>query len=482
MSAITLRCARCGCTYSMERELFNLCFRCGGPLSIVYDYDSIGATISKGVWESRVDGLWKYFELLPCSRSGAVSLGEGNTLLVKCDKLGQLLGVKNLYVKDETKNPTGSFMDRGASVLVSKLVELNYDGVYGVFKGNLGASISAYCAKAGLKCTVFLSNGVDASKLYQMIAYGASIYPTKMLNTIKFDGKHYFADNADPLIIEGEKTIGFEVIEELNWTTPQYIIAPMGSGGLITALWKALNELKLINLISEINTKLVGVQSEHCAPIVDKFTSTSEAEVKHNDTIAIDIAFDKPSRGFEAVKALKESGGYAFKVSDEEMLWASSMLAKYEGIFAEPAAASTIACVKRMVNEGLIDKSDTIICIITGSGLKDPIVAIKELEKNMTLEKFIKHKVKIKPKLGIGNTKIQILKLLSEEKMHGYEVWKKMRKMGIEISIPAIYQHLKELEQMGLISRGKSEIVNGRTRTYYAITDKGIELLKILAK
>ena len=162
------------------------------------------------------------------------------------------------------------------------------------------------------------------------------------------------------------------------------------------------------------------------------------------------------------------------------MLLASMMLAKMEGVFAEPAAASTIACVKRMIDEGFLDPSDSVVCVITGSGLKDPVAAVKELEKNLTLEKFIKLKVRMKPRLGIGSTKIRILKLLSDEKLHGYDVWKKLCKSGFDISIPAVYQHLKELEQMGLISRVKSEVVEGRVRTYYAITSKGVELLRAL--
>ncbi|HID15732.1 MAG TPA: pyridoxal-phosphate dependent enzyme, partial [Candidatus Atribacteria bacterium] len=256
--------------------------------------------------------------------------------------------------------------------------------------------------------------------------------------------------------------------------------APMGSGGLISALWKSLNEFQILGLIDKKNSKLIGVQPKGCAPIVDKFHSIGNFEDNFEKTIAVDIAFRKPTRDLEAIKALKESNGYAIKVSDEEMLWASKALAKMEGIFAEPAAASTIACISKLLDQGIIDPSDTIVCIITGSGLKDPLAAIKELERNVMLEKFIKFKVKTKPRIGIGSTKIQILKILENKKLHGYEVWKKINESKFKISIPAVYQHLKELEQIGLISKSKSEIVKGRVRTYYAITTKGIELLKAL--
>lgn len=456
------------------------CIKCNGPLEIIYNYELIANILSREKLEKRVDGVWKYIEVLPCNPKSIISLGEGKTALIKCDKLGEKLGLKKLYVKDETKNPTGSFIDRGASVLVTKLNEKEFEGVYGLFKGNLGASLAAYSAKAGLKCTVFISHQIDASKLYQIIVYGATILPGYKFNEIKFNEKYYLADNADPFILEGEKTIGFEIIEDFDWQSPDFIIAPMGSGGLVSAIWKSLNEFQILGLIDEVNSKIIGVQPQGCAPIVDKFHSKKDPKNNFERTIAVDIAFKKPTRDIEAIRALRESNGYAIKVSDEEMLWASKALAKMEGIFAEPAAASTIACISKLLNQGIIDPSDTIVCIITGSGLKDPVAAIKELEKNVMLEKFIRFKVKTKPRIGIGSTKIQILKILENEKLHGYEIWKKINESKVRISIPAIYQHLKELEQIGLISKSKSEIIKGRVRTYYAITTKGVELLKAL--
>lgn len=474
-----LKCTRCHETYPIN-QITGKCIKCNGPVEIIFDYEALSNIISREKLERRVDGVWKYIEILPCNPKSIISLGEGKTALIKCDKLGAKLGLKKLYIKDETKNPTGSFMDRGASVLISKLNEMKFKGVYGLFKGNLGASLAAYSAKAGLKCTVFISEQIDASKLYQIIVYGATILPEYKFNEVKFNEKHYLANNADPFILEGEKTIGFEIIEDFDWQTPDFIIAPMGSGGLISALWKSLNEFQILGLIDKKNSKLIGVQPKGCAPIVDKFHSIGNFEDNFEKTIAVDIAFRKPTRDLEAIKALKESNGYAIKVSDEEMLWASKALAKMEGIFAEPAAASTIACISKLLDQGIIDPSDTIVCIITGSGLKDPLAAIKELERNVMLEKFIKFKVKTKPRIGIGSTKIQILKILENKKLHGYEVWKKINESKFKISIPAVYQHLKELEQIGLISKSKSEIVKGRVRTYYAITTKGIELLKAL--
>ena len=475
----SLKCTKCGLEYSPS-TVAGYCNKCRSPLTVVYDYSKLREVVSKELFEKRTDGIWKYIELLPCSKENAVTLGEGDTALIKCSKLSRKLGAKNLYIKDETKNPTGSFLDRGSSVLITRLLEAGFKGVYGVFKGNLGASLSAYSAKAGLKCIAFISGKIEASKLYQMIAYGATIYSLNKFKELVLGDDYFFADNADPFLVEGEKTIGFELFENMGFQLPDFIIVPMGSGGLISAIWKSLKELYYVGLIDQIDCKLIGVQAEYCSPIVDMFYSNKEGK-DYRDTIAIDLAFEKPSRGAEAVKALKESRGYAFKVSDEEMLSASIELARNEGIFAEPAAASTIACVKKMLDTGILDPSDTVVCIITGSGLKDPLAALKELEKNMALEKFIKHKVKVKPRLGVGSTKILILRILSKESLHGYEIWRKLKEAGRSTSIPAVYQHLKELERMKLISRDKTEVVGGKVRTYYRITSKGLEFLKALS-
>ena len=474
---IMLKCLRCQATYPMDGKIKN-CKKCGNTLQITYDYERLKDMISRKILEERVDGVWKYWPLLPCNPDKAVTLGEGNTSLIKCERLGEKIGLKNLFVKDETKNPTGSFMDRGATILVTWAKNKGYRGIYGSFKGNLGASLAAYTAKAGIKSIIVINQNVDASKLYQMIAYGATVYTRE-----KTHGEEgiYTTDNADPLLIEGEKTITYEIIEKNNWETPDFIIAPMGTGSLISATWKAIKEYELLNLIERADIKLVGVQAEKCAPIVMKFQGESgREEFEEAGTIAIDIAFNNPKRSWEAVEALRNSNGTALKVSDEEMLWASKNLAKEEGIFAEPAAASTIAALKRLSEMGVIDPSDKVVCIITGSGLKDPLVALKELERNVNLEKFIKRREKTPRRLGIGGTKVAILKILSKNILHGYEIWRRISEMKPEISIPAVYQHLKDLERMGLISRVKSQVKAGRIRIHYGITSKGQKLLKAL--
>ena len=474
----SLVCSKCGSEYG-PGTLAGCCSRCGYPLTIVYDYDELRE--EEALFDGEAVGVWRYAKLLPCSGDRVVTLGEGGTTLVRCSKLGERLGLKNLYVKDETKNPTGSFLDRGSSVLVTRLLESGFRGVYGVFKGNLGASLSAYSARAGLRCVAFISGRVEASKLYQMIAYGAVVHSLDRLEEARFGEGYYFVDNADPLLVEGEKTVGFEILEEMGFQQPDFIVVPVGSGGLITAVWKSLRELQRVGLLDHVDCRLVGVQAERCSPIVDMFYSSGGGQPRRGETVALDIAFEKPSRGLEAVKALRESRGYAFRVSDEEMLAASIELARSEGIFAEPAAASTLACVRRMLEEGVADPSDTIVCVVTGSGLKDPLAAVRELERNIALERFIERKAGFGARLGLGGTKIRILRILSRGSLHGYDVWRRLREGGRGVSIPAVYQHLRELERMKLIAVDRTEVVKGKLRIYYRVTRRGLELLDALS-
>ena len=359
-----LYCERCRASYDLER-LRNRCENCGGPLNIGYNMDKLREISIKGRWVSRAGGIWKYWELLPSHPEKAISLGEGNTRLHKARKIGSKMGLKELFVKDETTNPTGSFMDRGASVSYTKLVENGFKGVQGSFKGNLGASLAAYSARAGIKCVIRLEEKVDLAKLYQMIAYGAEILLPESKPIKPMDGM-YTAENADPFLIEGHKTIVFEIVQALGWKEPDCIVVPVGSGGLVWSLWKGLEELKEVGVIDDNRTRLIGVQSSACSPIVDEISGEHGGKSVKRTYIARDIVFHLPERRFEAIEAIKRSGGWAYVVSEEDMLIAARVLAKEEGIFAEPAAASTIACVRVMMEEGSLDPSDQVVCVITG--------------------------------------------------------------------------------------------------------------------
>ncbi len=472
-----LYCERCGASYTPE-TLRNKCEKCKGPLNVGYDINRLKEASVKHNWMSRAGGIWKYWELLPSSPRGAISLGEGNTRLHRAKKIGLKTGLKDLFIKDETTNPTGSFLDRGASVLTTKLIEHGFRGVQGHFKGNLGASLAAYSARAGLKCTIKLDENVDLAKLYQMIAYGAEIILPNSKSSLESSDLIYTADNADPFLIEGHKTIAFEVLQALNWREPYCIVVPVGSGGLVWSLWKGLKELKEIGILEDNDIRLIGVQSYACSPIADEILGEHEVKANKKPHIARDLVFYLPERRFEAIEAIKKSKGWAYVVSEEDMLTAARTLAKEEGIFAEPAAASTIACVEKMVESGNLDPSDQVVCVITGSGLKDPVVAMRELERNIALERFIKGEI-----LGrslIGRTKKRILNVLKGGPSHAYGIWTKLKEEGIKVSASAVYQQISDLEEKGLIARTEEELVSGRIRIIYSLTEKGKELVDLL--
>ena len=288
----TLQCSECNKTLPIN-ELASTCPECHGRLTMVYDLKALYETFKKSTIERRVPGVWKYFELLPVNTmSNIVSLGEGGTFLQRCDGLAKALGMKELYVKNETTNPTGSFIDRGMTVLVSKALEAKIKSLSCVPTGNLGASLAAYTAKSGLKCKILLSSEIDLGKLYQMIAYNADIQlddDQRALTSNK--GNDFLVTSFNPFLIEGEKTIAYEICEQLDWHPPARIISPMGTGGLTSMIWRGLQELTHIGFIDHGSSRITGVQAEGCCPIVEAYRNQrKEIEpFKEPKTFAIDI-------------------------------------------------------------------------------------------------------------------------------------------------------------------------------------------------
>jgi threonine synthase len=432
-------------------------------------------------------GIWKYKELLPVDeRTHIISLGEGGTFLQKCERLAKAIGINELYIKNETTNPTGSFIDRGVSVVITKIKEFNFKSVCCASPGNLGASLAAYSAKAGLKCIVYIPSRIDIGKLYQMIAYRAEIKLVKNFeNFYEIDKKThegYPLTPIDPCFLEGEKTIGFEICEQLGWHSPDKIIVPMGTGGHIFSIWKAIKELKKIDFIKH-NPELIGVQSKSCAPIVEAFKNkrVKIKSISEKNSLAVDISIKHPPYKEYALKAIKESNGDALAVSDHEMIDASKTLAEKEGIFAEPAAASTLAALKELKDYGKIDKNERIICIITGAGLKDPITLKRFTERERRVSKLIGSLEGSRITTKLGKTKISILEILSRGACYGYGIWKALKNYNLEIKIPSVYQHLNELIILGLIEESKLETTErGRERLYYSLTEKGKNVLNSL--
>ena len=457
------KCPRCG--YSGPIDIHNIiCPRCGAFFEIEYKYDELYGALIDWSKERRLN-VWAYSSLLPCSSSlSIVSLGEGGTPLVESRHL--VNGV-DIFLKNEATNPTGSFLDRGATVLVSMIKEF-HNLMSCAINANLAISLAAYGAKSGIRVKFFCSPEVDRGEFYQAIALGADISVSSsqrkaLIDALSVRGA-YYVDSANPFLLEGEKTIAFEILEELSWNPPLWIIIPVGTGGLLSMIWKGIKELKMVGLIKGRLPKLVAVQAEAFSPLVDLFDGSYNR--RPNETLAKDLIFFDPPKLIEAYNAIRESKGIAIRVNDEEIVTAIKDLALNEGILAGPAAASTIAAARKLRSEGIIDKGDSVVCIISGSGLKDP-----EIIRIMIRQRERKYQYLSKSKLYI----LQTLRYLGG-KSYGYAIAKALKEyFSIELSLPTIYHHLKEMEAMGLVRR--LSIINKRI-ILYEITRKGMALLK----
>jgi threonine synthase len=477
-------CSNCGEKYSIMDKHLKTCLKCGGIVLANYNIEVIQEKLNKEALSKRRFGVWKYRELLPpIKENNIISLGEGGTFLHKCEKLAEKLGLKLLYVKNETTNPTGSFLDRGSTIEVSRAVELNVNSIYcASSSGNFAASIAAYAARGGLKCNIFIPleriRELNLGKLYQVIAYGANlIIKDNRIHENELNNLGYAISPVNPFFAEGEKTTAYELCEQLNWGLPNKIFVPMGHGEHLSMIWKGINEFFALGLIKFIDVSMVGIQAAEFAPIIDELQG-KKIKLQTIKTIALDLVMENPLYAKLALKSIKESKGEAVKVSDDEIFKAMEMLAKMEGIFAEPSAASTIAGVKKLLDEGKIDRSETVVCIITGAGLKDPASARKFAEKMKKIDRIIAGIESKRFTKKLGETKFKLLKILSNES-YGYEIWKALRSMGVKLDLSSVYQHLSELESMGLIKRTKSERFLGKpARFYYSLTSKGEELLK----
>jgi len=463
-------CISCGKKYKATKNI-TYCRNCGSPLIIRYPND---ATFDKSRSKSIKDSIWRYWNLLPLhNERNIVSLGEGWTHLLKASRLSSYLGVKNLYLKNETTNPTGSFIDRGVSVAVSFAKEAGYKGTFCITKGNLGVSLAAYSAKADLKATIFIDRNIEIGKLYQIIAYGADvniITEGKFTNT-DFKNKDIFNLNAEnPFIIEGKKTTIFEILEQMNWAKVDKIIVPFGSGGHIYAIWKGINELKERNVIGPMKVQIFGIKPKSCESSDNK------------KSIAIDLCIPSTKLSKFALNAIKETNGDLIYVSDEEILQSMMLLAHMEGIFAEPSAAITIAGLQHLLKKDLIEEDETIVSIITGFGLKNPR-AIRILSPKPRKINSLIHN--LDPSYGIrtmGRTKLEIMNFLNEKTMdYGYGIWKKLIKKGINLTLPAVYQHLNELEKLELITKVVSfDESTQKKKVFYKLTRRGLNLLREL--
>jgi len=389
------KCIVCGNEYTIDDVRYTC--ECGGLLEISYDYEKIKENVSRESLRKREIGVWRYLDYLPVKDSKKiVSLCEGGTPLYKCDNLAKELGLKELYVKNEGANPTGSFKDRGMTMGVTRANELGVNVVGCASTGNTSASLAAYSARASKKCIVLLPSGnVALGKLAQAMFYGAKVIQIGgnfddallMVRKLAEEGKIYLLNSINPFRLEGQKTIGFEICDQLNWDVPDRVILPVGNAGNISAIWKGFKEFKETG-ITDALPKMTGIQAEGAKPIVDAFKKGVKEIVpeEHPETIATAIRIGNPVNYPKALDAIYSSGGLAESVSDEEITAAQKLLARKEGIFVEPASASSIAGLIKLIEMDAIDRDEKIVCITTGNGLKDPDAAIRASERPIEIE------------------------------------------------------------------------------------------------
>jgi threonine synthase len=456
------KCDLCNIRYE-DKELGDRCSHCGGLLEYTYDQEYIKSINFKG----RLS-FWRYREAMP-SVKHTVSLGEGGTPLWHAKKLTETLRLQNLALKNETRNPTNSFKDRTATLMISDAVTKGFDSIVCATNGNHGASLSAYSAKEDISCHLLVTSDLDIGKLAQIIAYDAHIEESgdsidsaiHRANEISNDmGWYQATTELNPLSIEALKTISFEIAEQGE--VPDWMAVAMGSGVTIHALWKGFNELSEMGIIKK-KPRLIGVQSEGCSPIVEAYKKGEEKPIipKEFETVATAIKVSNPLFGTAALNDLKESKGVSVKISDEEMLQYGKEIARTEGIFVEPASAATVACLPKLIDAGVIDSSDKVVSLITSSGLKTNDI-LKTLHKR-------RKSIGLSARLA---TKERLLKEISETETYGYALWKGMEK---ELTLGAVYQHISDLENKGLISSKTA----GKRR-YLKITKKGRRVLSSL--
>ncbi len=390
-------CINCKTTYGID-EIVYFCRKCGDILEIKFDFKELAETLKESGWMSKPLSVWRYRDFMPIHEtSKIITLNEGGTGLHRSERLGAELGLKNLYIKNEGENPTGSFKDRGMTVGVTKALELGTRHVICASTGNTSASLAAYAARAGIKCTVLIPSGKIAyGKLSQAMIHGAKVLQVKgnfdeaLEFVLKLAEKHksiYLLNSINPFRIEGQKSLGYEICEQLNNDAPDRIIVPVGNAGNISAIWKGLTEFHRLGYIKTL-PKMTGIQAAGSAPIVQAIKTNSDKiiPVEHPETVATAIRIGAPVSWKKAVNAIHESQGTAETVTDEEILDAQKILARIEGIFVEPASASSIAGLKKLVQSGVIAKDERVVCVTTGHGLKDPDTAVKMSEKPIEVE------------------------------------------------------------------------------------------------
>ena len=379
------KCVKCGKTYDAVPDLTNC--ECGGILDIVYDYDYIRTRLTKEKLAARQDHtMWRYRELLPVEEDTPnTPLRVGWSPLYEEPCLAEQLGLKRLWVKDDGQNPTASLKDRASAMAVAKAREAGAKVIACSSTGNAASSLAGNAAAAGLKTYIFVPSRAPKGKVAQLMTFGATVISvqgsyeeTFELSKQAIDRWGWYNRNAaiNPYLSEGKKTVALEIMEQLSWQVPDYIAISVGDGCTIAGLWKGLKDLYAIGFIDRL-PRLISAQAEGCCPINRAIAENQPWEPMEENTLADSIAVGVPRNADKALMAIRESDGIVVNVSDEEIMAAQKLLGRTCGVFGEPAGVTGAAGVKKLCEQGVIGKDDTVVSVVTGNGLKDVANAIK---------------------------------------------------------------------------------------------------------
>jgi threonine synthase len=386
-----LACIHCGSVYRPEEIIYS-CRACGHPLEVRYDLDGLG--IDRKEWNRRPLAVWRYREILPV-QIPPVTLREGGTPLYHLEAIGNELGLRQLHAKHEGMNPSGSFKDRGMTVGVSMALQLGKRSVACASTGNTSASLAMYAAKAGIPAVVLLPSGkVALGKVAQALIHGARAITIRgnfdraleLVQELCETHGLYLLNSMNPYRLEGQKTIGFEVLDQLG-EVPDRIVLPVGNAGNISAIHKGLRELRELGFIDGL-PMMTGVQAEGSAPVVRAIEENLPEVIPepHPETVATAIRIGAPVNAEKAMRAIRTTGGTAISVSDAEILSMQRALASREGVGVEPASAASVAGVKKLVAAGVIDRDERVVCVVTGHLLKDPETVVRQCEPPLEIE------------------------------------------------------------------------------------------------
>src|SRR5438270_7502187 len=373
-----LQCRECGQLYAAEaRHVCELCF---GPLEVAYDYAAVRASISRETIARGPRTLWRYRAQLPIEGEGVVDTHAGFTPLIPAHNLGRVLGLRNLWIKNDTVNPTYSFKDRPVSIASTRALELGFDVLACASTGNLAGSVAAHAAKAGMRACIFIPADLEPAKIT-----GASIYePTLIAVDGNYDDANRLSSeiadlypwafvniNLRPYYSEGSKTLAFEVAEQLGWRLPDAVVVPIASGSMFTKIHKGYQELQHVGLVEPGTVRMLGAQAEGCSPVVQAARAGSlDVQPVRPNTIAKSLAIGNPADGYYALRIVQQTGGALEAVEDAEIVEGIRLLARTEGIFAETAGGVTVGVLKKLVLAGKIDPDEVVVASITGNGFK----------------------------------------------------------------------------------------------------------------